>query len=371
MLLRVLKYLLRQPIRSFFDFFIKKVIILTTLYKRNQSKILLLLTAFLLVTSLSLMLGQVDIPLAGIVAVLGYQLYLPGFGADDFTLEQQAILWQIRMPRTLIGIMTGAALAVSGAVMQGVFGNQLADPGIIGVSGGASAGAVIAIASGIGFLNLFYMPLFAFIGAAGAAGSTVWLVTRQGKIPVMPLLLAGVTVSIILGALTAGILTYINEQKVQQYLFWMVGGLDFRRWEHVYIAFWPISLGIALLIVLSRHLNILVLGETEARAVGLAIVPCRLLLLLLASLTAATAVCVSGNIGFVGLVIPHIARLLVGPDHRLLLPFSALAGGTFLLLCDTLGRLLLCPLEIRVGIMTAVVGVPYFLYLLRTMHRQF
>jgi len=340
------------------------------LYRRNQSKILILLLSFFFVIILSLSLGQVDIPLTATVAVIGYQLHVPGFSATDFTLEQQAILWQIRMPRTLVGLMVGAALAVSGAVMQGVFGNYLADPGIIGVSSGASIGAVIAIASGIGFSNLIYMPLFAFIGAAVAVGITIFMVMRQGKIPVMPLLLAGVAVSIILGAITSGILTYINEQKMQQYLFWMVGGLDFRRWEHVHLAFWPISIGITLLFVLARHLNILVLGETEARTVGMAVVPFRLILLFIASITTATAVCVSGNIGFVGLVIPHIARMLVGPDHRILLPFSVFTGGMFLLVCDTMGRLLLCPSEIRVGIMTAFLGVPYFVYLLRRMDRQ-
>ena len=340
------------------------------LYQQNRSKILVLIVSFFLVIIFSLILGQVDILPASAVAVIGYQWHVPVFSGYDFTADEQAILWHIRMPRTLTGLMVGAALAVSGAVMQGVFGNSLADPGIIGVSSGAAAGAVIAIASGIGFLHIFYLPLFAFIGALVTVAVTIFLVMRRGKIPVMPLLLAGVAISMILGAITSGILTYINEQKMQQYLFWTVGGLDFRRWEHVYLAFWPISLGLAALIILSRHLNILVLGETEARAVGMPIAQFRLLLLVIASLMTATAVCVSGNIGFVGLIIPHIMRLIIGPDHRILLPCSALAGGMFLLICDTLGRLLLCPSEIRVGIMTALLGVPYFLYLLRKMHRQ-
>lgn len=340
------------------------------LYRRNRRKILILVLSFFLVIVFSLLLGQVDISLGGAVAVLGYQLYVPGFSANDVVLEEQAILWYIRMPRTLTGLLVGAALAVSGAVMQGIFGNHLADPGIIGVSSGAALGVVIAIASGVAVLNLFYMPLFAFVGATSAAGITLLLVMRQGKIPVMALLLAGVAVSMLLGAVTSGILTYINEQKMQQYLFWMVGGLDFRRWEHVYMAFWPISLGIGTLLLLARHLNILVLGETEARAVGMPVVLFRLLLLTIASLTTATAVCVSGNIGFVGLVIPHISRILVGPDHRILLPFCACAGGMFLVVCDTLGRMLICPSEIRVGIMTALLGVPYFLYLLRKLQNK-
>lgn len=337
---------------------------------RNKSKILLLFVFCLLVTGLPLTLGQVDIPLTGAAAVLAYQLYIPGISAADFTFEQQALLWHIRMPRTLVGLLVGSALAVAGAVLQGVFSNPLADPSLLGVTSGAATGAVIAIAAGIGFTQLVSLPFFAFTGAAAAVGLTVLLSVRQGKLPVMPLLLAGMAVSILAGALTAGILTGLNEQKLQQYLFWMVGSLDFRRWEHVVMAAWPIGAGIAGLLLLTRQLNVLALGATEARAVGMAIMPFRLLILLLASLITAAAVCVSGSIGFVGLIIPHIARLLVGPDYRILLPFSALAGAAFLVLCDTLGRVLICPAEIRAGIMTALVGVPYFLYLLRTMPRQ-
>lgn len=295
---------------------------------------------------------------------------MPGFDANDVSVEAQSILWYIRIPRILVSVLVGAALAVAGVVMQGIFGNNLADPSIIGLTSGAGTGAVIAIASGMVSLHLFYMPLFAFTGAVCAGSMTVFLVMRRGKVPVMPLLLAGIAMSMILGAITSGILTYSNEQKMQQYLFWMVGGLDFRRWEHVYIALCPIAIGIIALFLLARHLNLLMLGEIEARNVGMSVVSFRLLLLSLASLMTAAAVCVSGTIGFVGLVVPHAARILVGSDHRTLLPFSALAGGMFLLICDTLGRILLCPYEIRVGIMTALLGVPYFLYLLKRMHNQ-
>ncbi len=341
-----------------------------TLCKQNRNKILLSIISFFVVTSLSLTLGQVDIPLAGTAAVLAYQLYIPGISDADFTFEQQALLWYIRMPRTLVGLLVGAALAAAGAVLQGIFSNPLADPSLLGVTSGAATGAVIAIAAGIGFTQLVSLPFFAFTGAAVAVSLTVLLSVRQGKIPVMPLLLAGMAVSILAGALTAGILTGLNEQKLQQYLFWTIGSLDFRRWEHVTLAAGPIIAGLTGLLLLSRQLNVLALGETEARAVGMAVVPFRLLILLLASLITAAAVCVSGSISFVGLIIPHIARLLVGPDYRILLPFSALAGATFLVLCDTLGRVLICPNEIRTGIMTALMGVPYFLYLLRTIARQ-
>ena len=161
----------------------------------------------------------------------------------------------------------------------------------------------------------------------------------------------------------------MNEQKLQQYLFWMVGGLDYRRWEHVYMAVGPVVIGSGLMLLLARHLNILVLGDTEAKAVGMRVMPFRMGLLTIAALTTATSVCVSGNIGFVGLVVPHMMRMLVGPDHRVLLPASALAGATFLVFCDTLGRVIMPPAEVRVGIMTAILGTPYFLYLLRRMQK--
>ncbi|MEA5092013.1 Hemin transport system permease protein HmuU [bioreactor metagenome] len=334
--------------------------------RKNAGKVIVFLVGLLLIVMcISLAWGQIDIPLHSTLSVVAEQLGLPGNWQSEYTQEQKAVLWFIRMPRTLVGVLVGAALGVAGAVMQGVFSNPLADPGIVGVSSGAATGAVLSIALGVSAQSMFYMPLFAFVGAICAVSITVFLAMRHGKIPVMTLLLSGVAVSMLLGALTSGILTFMNEQKLQQYLFWMVGGLDYRRWEHVYLAFGPIVLGIFIMLLLARHLNILVLGETEAKAVGMPVVPFRLFLLFVAAMTTATAVCVSGNIGFVGLVVPHMMRMLIGPDHRVLLPASALAGAIFLVLCDTLGRLVVPPAEVRVGIMTALLGTPYFLYLLR------
>lgn len=339
-------------------------------YWQHKKILLGLLLCFVMVICASLILGHIEVSFANFFGVIFYHLNLPTLGLNlEFTPEQNAVLWHLRMPRTLVGILVGAALAVSGAVMQGVFSNPLADPGIMGVSSGATTGAVFAIAIGVGYSSIFFMPMLAFIGAVMAVSVTLLLAIRNGKIPVMTLLLSGVAVSIILGALTSGILTFINEQRLQQYLFWMVGGLDYRRWEHLTIAIWPILIGIGLLITLSRHINVLALGDTEAKAVGMPVMKFRLLLLFLSAMTTAAAVCISGNIGFVGLVTPHIMRLLVGPDHRILLPVCALGGGIFLVFCDTLGRLILAPVEIRVGIMTAIIGAPYFLYLLRKINR--
>lgn len=328
--------------------------------------------AFLLIAiaCLSLTLGQIDVPVKSAVAVVFRQLQLPFWEDVTVSQEQLAVIWYIRLPRMLVGVLVGAALGISGAVMQGIFSNPLADPGLIGISSGAATGAVLSIALGTATSSMFMLPAFAFCGSICAVFLTVFLAMRNGKIPVMTLLLAGVAVGMLLGALTSGILTFMNEQKLQQYLFWMVGGLDYRRWEHVYLAVGPVVCGICIMLLLARHLNILVLGETEAKAVGMSVTKFRMGLLFVAAMTTATSVCVSGNIGFVGLVIPHMMRMLFGPDHRVLLPASALGGAAFLVLCDSLGRVIMPPAEVRVGIMTALLGTPYFLYLLRRMQKS-
>lgn len=279
--------------------------------------------------------------------------------------DNNAVIWFIRLPRVLAGFLVGAALAVSGAVMQGIFCNPLADPGMLGLSSGASVGAVIAIGLGLSSQSLYAMPLFAFVGAIVALVIVVALAMKRGRVPVMVLLLSGVAVNFFNGAITSGLLTILNEYRLREYLFWMVGGLDYRRWEHVFLAAGPILFGVTILVLLSRHLNVLALGEDEARGVGLPVAKFRLAFLALAAATTAAAVCISGSIGFVGLVVPHMMRFLVGPDHRLLLPASALAGGVFLVFCDTLGRSIFTVAEVRVGIVTALLGAPYFLYLLR------
>lgn len=188
---------------------------------------------------------------------------IPVHFTEPITAEQEAVLWFIRMPRLIIGLLVGGALALAGAVMQGVFSNPLADPGIMGVSAGASLGAVIAIALGVTSLGMFYMPTFAFIGAFISVGITILLTLRNNKLDTTTLLLAGVAVSMLLGAFTSGILTMINEYRLREFLFWMVGGLDFRRWDHVALAVGPIMTGSVILMMLGRHLNVLVLGDTE------------------------------------------------------------------------------------------------------------
>ena len=338
--------------------------------KKQVISILILIVLLLGIIIIALHLGTIKVPVLGGLQSIWQGLGIPVTVSNPLEPEQEAVLWYIRMPRILIGLMVGASLALAGAVMQGIFSNPLADPGIMGVSAGASLGAVIAISLGLTSMGMFYMPMFAFVGAFMAVSITILLTMRGGRVETATLLLAGVAISMLLGAFTSGILTLMNEYRLREFLFWMVGGLDFRRWEHVFLAIGPFLIGTTILITLGRQLNVLVLGDTEAKALGVPVMLYRLIFLFLASFITATAVCVSGAIGFVGLIIPHIVRILVGPDHRVLLPVSALAGALFLIFCDTLGRVLAAPREIRVGIMTALLGAPYFLYLLRRVRQK-
>lgn len=335
-------------------------------FSRSPRLFFLVLAGILLFALvLSMSAGQYDISIKTVIAAVTRVIGLPIFPDVIVTPEQEAVLWHIRLPRTLVAVLVGAGLGVSGAVLQGIFSNPLADPGIIGVSSGASVGAVLAIAIGVTTESVLALPAFALTGALLGVGLSVALSMRRGRIPVMTLLLSGIVVGMFLGACTAAILTAMNEYKMQQYLFWTIGGLDYRRWDHVFLGIVPIALGAIAMMLLARHLNLLAFGEVEARAAGMPVTIFRMLFLLLASLTTATGVCISGNIGFVGLIVPHMMRLLIGPDHRRLLPASLLAGAAFLVLCDSIGRVLLHGMEIRVGIMTAFIGTPYFLYLLR------
>ena len=338
--------------------------------KKQVISILILIVLLLGIIIIALHLGTIKVPVLGGLQSIWQGLGIPVTVTNPLEPEQEAVLWYIRMPRILIWLMVGASLALAGAVMQGIFSNPLADPGIMGVSAGASLGAVIAISLGLTSMGMFYMPMFAFVGAFMAVSITILLTMRGGRVETATLLLAGVAISMLLGAFTSGILTLMNEYRLREFLFWMVGGLDFRRWEHVFLAIGPFLIGTTILITLGRQLNVLVLGDTEAKALGVPVMLYRLIFLFLASFITATAVCVSGAIGFVGLIIPHIVRILVGPDHRVLLPVSALAGALFLIFCDTLGRVLAAPSEIRVGIMTALLGAPYFLYLLRRVRQK-
>ena len=278
---------------------------------------------------------------------------------------EQKVLWQLRLPRLLMSLGAGAALSLSGTVLQGVFGNPLVDPGILGVSGGASLGAVLSLCLGLAGQHYFWLPMGAFGGALG----TMLLVAMLGRSRTLGsrerLLLSGVAVSLFCGALTTGLLSVAPDAVMRQYFFWTLGSLASVTWQQVELLLPPMLLLCAAACLLGRQLDVLSLGEEQALAVGLDASRWRRLLLTGTALLMALAVCGTGNIGFVGLCVPHMLRLVLGPGHRLLLPASAVGGALFLTFCDCLGRLLVPGMEIRTGIVTALFGAPYFLYLLR------
>ena len=298
----------------------------------------------------SLMMGSVAIAPQEAVAIL--------MGADGSTHAQ--ILWNIRLPRTLVAALVGIDLALSGAILQAIMKNPLADPHIIGISSGAGL---------MGILVLLLFPEHsalitpaAFVGAMGAAVLIYLLAWKNGIQPIR-IILAGVAVSAFLGAGISALMILYSD-RVHNALMWMVGGLSARSWPHVAML-WPYTLvGFALAVLAARHLNVLQLGDAMAKSLGMRVELTRLLLTAVAAILAASAVSVVGLLGFVGLIVPHMARL-VGSDHRILLPASALLGAAVLLYSDTFARVAFAPVELPVGITMAALGAPFFLFLLR------
>jgi iron complex transport system permease protein len=275
----------------------------------------------------------------------------------------ETIVRSIRLPRILLAAVVGFALAAAGTVMQGFFRNPLADPSIIGVSSGAALGAVGTIV----FAVAVPLQVMAFGGAILTAFAVYLIATRNGTTPVATLLLAGVAIQTFLGAMISYLLVHAGE-SLNRAVYWLMGHLQNSTWSEVEITLPLAILSVVVLYAYAQDLNALLLGEADAHAVGIEVERTKRILLSVASVTTAAAVAVTGVIGFVGLVVPHVLRLLVGPDHRILLPTSALAGGAFLVAADTLARA--GPAEVPVGIVTAAVGAPFFLYLLRRQEVQ-
>ncbi len=327
--------------------------------------ILLLVLATALV---SLSMGPVNISVDRVASIV---LSYAGLDLAPFGRTEQLIIEQIRLPRIVVGALVGMALGVAGATMQGLFRNPMADPGIIGVSAGGAVGAVVAIATGMTGLFFLALPVFAFVGAMGAAFLVYGIAAVGGRFSMATLLLAGVAVNAFLGAIVSAIIILLPDNgALREILFWLAGGLDSRSWEHVRISAPLVLVGTAVIMVMTRDLNLLTLGDDQARSMGIRVDAARVLLLAAAALVTGAAVAVSGTIAFVGLVTPHILRLVLGPDHRVLVPMSALGGAAFVILADTVARVVIQPAELRVSIITAFVGAPFFIFLLIKNKRQ-
>jgi iron complex transport system permease protein len=284
---------------------------------------------------------------------------LPGRG-DDLA---RTIVWDIRLPRTLVGIAVGAGLAASGVAMQAFFRNALASPGLLGVSAGGALGAVAVLAMGGATVSIWTVPGASILGAFAATGAVV-LLARRGASP-EHLLLSGVALNAIFGAGTSCLLALSagQFQVSGQILFWLMGGIENRTWEHVWIGLPPVLLGCALMLPLGRSMNLLSLGEPSAQSLGVDVRRLRWQLIGLSTVLTALATAVGGVVGFVGLVVPHLLRLGFGPDHRRLLPLSMLGGAALVLLCDLPTRFV--PGGVRLGVMTALIGGPFLLWMLR------
>jgi iron complex transport system permease protein len=308
---------------------------------------------------LSLCIGPVDISFVNVLQ------HLSGGGEQGV---ESVILLDIRLPRVLLAALVGAALAQSGVVMQGFFQNPMADPYIVGVSSGAGLGATLAIWLGLDFwfYGMSGVALLAFVGALMVTALVYIVSQRAGRLPVMLVLLTGVAIGALASAITSFLMVSVRGDvfDTQRILFWLMGSLASRRWEHVH-TIWPqIVVGAIFLQWLARDLNLIIQGEENALYLGVDVERCKRLLLIGASLLAAAAVSVSGIIGFVGLVVPHVMRLVVGPDHRRLMPASMLGGAILLVNADLLARVLVEPAELPIGIITSLLGCPFFLYLL-------
>ncbi|MDU9410319.1 iron chelate uptake ABC transporter family permease subunit [Pseudomonas sp. zfem001] len=318
---------------------------------------------------LSLALGPVSLPLGDTLRAALRLLGVP-LAADASVQQAELILAQIRMPRTLLGLAVGMVLALCGVAMQGLFRNPLADPGLVGVSSGAALGAAVAIVGGAAFGGLpeafapYLLSACAFVGGLLVTALVYRLGRRDGQTHVATMLLAGIALTALAGAVI-GLFTYLADDATLRTLtFWNLGSLNGAS----YARLWPLllaTLAVALWLPRrARALNALLLGESEARHLGFDVERLKRELVFCTALGVGAAVAAAGLIGFIGLVVPHLMRLLVGPDHRLLLPASALAGASLLLLADLVARLALAPAELPIGIVTALIGAPFFLYLL-------
>ncbi len=290
---------------------------------------------------------------------------------EQIGLQESVILFDIRLPRLVMGILVGAALAVSGAVMQGLFRNPLADPGLVGVSAGAGLGAISAIVLG-GLLPLamreglgyYTVPVAAFLGGWFTTILLYRLSTSRGRTSVAVMLLGGIALAALTGALS-GILIYMaNDAQLRDLTFWGLGSLAGATWEKVLVAGPLIVLALAATPFLARALNGLALGEAAAAHLGIPVQRMKNIAILTVAAAVGAAVAVSGGIGFIGIVVPHLLRLMIGPDHRYLLPNAALLGASLLILADMISRSIIAPAELPIGIVTATLGGPFFLWIL-------
>lgn len=338
--------------------------------KRRMIQLSLGMLALLLALTLplSMAIGPMNISAVDAFASLGSAI---GFQIGEIPQHISVIVEQIRLPRAVLSVLVGAALAVSGAAIQGLFRNPLADPGLIGVSGGAALAAVAMIVLGNSYLLFLqaWLEPYSLIVAAFLGGFLTTLLvariaTNKFGTSIVTMLLAGIAINIVTGA-GIGIFTYMaDDNQLRTLTFWSMGSLGGATWETVAAAGALILLAIVLIPLKAKSLNALLLGESEARHLGVNVDKVKRQVILLSALAVGAAVAVAGMIGFVGLIVPHLVRMTLGPDHRYLLPASAMLGGLFLLCADMISRTLIAPAELPIGLITSIIGGPFFIALI-------
>ena len=337
------------------------------LRKTKWKRIFLLLLLLLLFSViLAVAVGPAGIPLQAVLEIILSKIpVLRGLFNSTYPASWEIIVMDIRFPRVLLGALVGISLAVAGTCMQGLFKNPMADPYIIGISSGAALGAALSLVlqtTAVGTAAYYISPVFAFIGALGAV-LIVYNVARVGSfVPVQTLLLAGVATASLLSAVTS-LLVYLYSKDVKSVLLWLTGSLGASKWTDVIIVLPMCTVGVVILFFFARDLNSMLLGEETAQHLGTEVGKTKKIILVASSFITAAAVATSGSIGFVGLVVPNLMRLLVGPDHRILIPSSALVGGIFLIWCDAIANTII---PVPVAIITALFGAPFFVYILWT-----
>lgn len=316
---------------------------------------------------ISISLGSANLPLSHVWLIMLHQL--PGMQEVilvSWPESSEQIVMKVRFPRVVLAILVGACLSLAGAGFQGVLRNPLADPYTMGVASGSAVGAAFLILFGlhISFLGQWSTPMVAFLTGFLSLWVVLRLANTQGKLQTETLLLSGVVVQAFLGSLVSFMVS-LSDQIINEIVFWLMGSLSFRGWAFTYVLVPYLIIGLAVLVTYARALNLFALGERQAAHLGVNVDRTKLIVLIVSTLLTAAAVSISGIIGFVGLVVPHLVRMMAGPDYRLLLPMTTIFGGIYVLWADTLARMLLSPTEIPLGVVTAFLGAPFFAYLLK------
>ncbi len=323
-----------------------------------------LLAVLVVSTAVSVGVGATSVPLNHVADIV-WQHFGGGHVTMEATAAEDRIVWQIRLPRTILAVAVGAGLALVGTALQAVTRNPLADPYLFGVSSGAAFGAVAVIVHVGALLGPATLPLAAFAGAMVAMLLVVGIAGRRARVTSERLILSGVAVSFLFFAATNFLIFWGDQRAAHSVVFWSLGGLGGARWDRIGIPVAVVAVGWAVMQVKARHLNALSAGDETAVGLGVSVDRMRLAIFMLAALVTGVLVAVSGAIGFVGLMIPHVARMAVGGDNRRVLPLSALIGAVFLVWVDISARVLLAPQELPVGMLTAAIGGAFFIWLIR------